>query len=75
MQAVERLEAQTGQVPVADVVGHTLGGGDETVLGVRADDELAGQGRLLSDQRRAGREVVGGGKATGAGAAGGEGRK
>lgn len=44
VQAVERLEAETGQVPLGDVVGDSLGGGDVPVLGVRADDELAGQG-------------------------------
>ncbi len=44
VQAVERLESETGQVPLADVVGDSLGGGDVPVLGVRADDELAWQG-------------------------------
>lgn len=60
VQAVERLEAETGQVPLADVVGDSLGGGDVPVLGVRADDELAGQGAAPCGS--AARDGCGGGR-------------
>lgn len=40
VQAMKGLEAEAGQVPLADVVGDSLGRGDVPVLGVRADDEL-----------------------------------